>query len=113
MAYGARFYGQQEGSFTAPYRLNVSDETTGIGEVTTGKFTVYPRPLHSRLYINGPITDIKTIQILSSDGAVYIRQTGYTDSGVDVSSLLPGVYVVAITQNNGKVYYEKVIKAQN
>ena len=107
------FNGQQEGSFTAPYRLNVSDETTGIGEVTTGKFTVYPRPLHSRLYINGPITDIKAIQILSSDGAVNIQQTGYTDSGVDVSSLLPGVYVVAITQNNGKVYYEKVIKAQN
>ena len=107
------FNGQQEGSFAAPYRLNINNDATGIGEVTTGKFTVYPRPLHSRLYINGETADIKTVQVLSSDGAVNIQQAGYTDDGIDVSGLFPGVYVVAITQNNGKVYYEKVIKAQN
>ena len=107
------FNGQQEGSYVAPYRLNVNNDATGIGEVTTGKFTIYPRPLHSHLYINGEIADIMTVQVLSSDGAVNIQQTGYTDGGIDVSGLLPGVYVVAITQNNGKVYYEKVIKAQN
>ena len=107
------FNGQQEGSFAAPYRLNINNDATGIGEVTIGKFTVYPRPLHSRLYINGETADIKTVQVLSSDGAVNIHQTGYTDEGIDVSCLFPGVYVVAITLNNGKVYYEKVIKAQN
>ncbi len=107
------FNGQQEGTFVAPYRLNVSNEVTGVGDVSTGKFVIYPRPLHSRLYVNGETANIKTIQILSSDGAVIVQQTGYTDGGVDVSSLLPGVYVVAITQNNGKIYYEKVIKAQN
>lgn len=107
------FNGQQEGSYAAPYRLNVNNDANDIGEVTTGKFTIYPRPLHSRLFINGEIADIKTVQLLSSDGVVNIQQTGYTDGGIDVSGLLPGVYVVAITQNNGKVYYEKVIKAQN
>ena len=107
------FNGQQEGSLSAPYRLNVKNDATGIGDITTGKYTVYPRPLHSRLYINGENADIKTVQVLSSDGAVNIQQTGYTDGGIDVSGLLPGVYLVAITLNNGKVYYEKVIKAQN
>ena len=106
------FNGQQEGTISAPYHLTVND-ATGIGEVTTGKYTVYPRPLHNRLYINGEVADIKTVQVLSSDGAVNIQQAGYTDGGVDVSGLLPGVYVVAITLNNGKVYYEKVIKSQN
>lgn len=107
------FNGQQEGSFTAPYRLNVNIDPTDIGDVTAGKFSVYPRPLHSRLYVNGEVSYIKAIQVLSSDGAVNIQQSGYNDGGLDVSSLLPGVYVVAITQNNGIVYYEKVVKAQN
>ena len=107
------FNGQQEGTFVMPYRLNVNNDATDIDGVETGKFTVYPRPLHSRLYINGETTDIKTVQVLSGDGAVNIRQVGYTDGGIDVSGLLPGVYVVAITRDNGKVYYEKVIKAQN
>ena len=107
------FNGQQEGSFTAPYRLNVSSDQTGIAEVTTGKFTIYPRPLHSRLYVSGDISNIKNIQVLSTDGVVNIQQMGYTDEGIDVSGLLPGVYVVAITNMNGKIYYEKVIKAQN
>ncbi len=105
--------GQQEGTFSAPYRLNLNNETTGIDEAMTGKYTLYPRPLHSRLYINGETANIKTVQVLSSDGEVNIRQTGYTDDGIDVSSLLAGIYVVAIIQNDGKIYYEKVIKAQN
>lgn len=108
-----KFNGQQEGTFAAPYRLNVNGKATGIAQVSGEKFTIYPRPLHSRLYVNGETANIKTIQILSSNGTVNIQQTGYTDSGVDVSGLQPGIYVVAITQNNGQVYYEKVIKAQN
>lgn len=107
------FNGQQEGSFVAPYRLNVNNDATGIGEVTASKFTIYPRPLRSHLYIKGETSDIKTVQVLSSDGAVNVQQTGYTDGGINVSGLQPGIYVVAITRNNGKVYYEKVIKVQN
>lgn len=107
------FNGQQEGSYAAPYRLNVNNDANDIGKMSTGKFAIYPRPLHSRLYINGEIANIKTVQVLSIDGVVSIQQTGYTDEGIDVSGLLPDVYVVAVTQNNGKVYYEKVIKAQN
>jgi hypothetical protein len=107
------FNGQQEGSYSTPFTLHVNSDITGVGEVSNGKYTIYPRPLRNRMYIGGETADIQTIKLLSSDGAVTIQQNGYNDAGVDVSGLLPGVYVVAITQQNGKVYYEKVLKAQN
>ncbi|MBO4719408.1 MAG: T9SS type A sorting domain-containing protein [Prevotella sp.] len=105
------FNGQQEGNFISPIALHISG-ATGISEISD-KFTIYPRPLHSRLYVNGETTNIKSILVLSTDGSVNISQMGYYEDGIDVSILLPGVYVVAITLDNGKVYYEKVIKAQN
>ena len=105
------FNGQQEGSFTSPVALHISG-ATGISEISA-KYSIYPRPLHSRLYVNGETANIKSILVLSTDGSVNISQTGYPEEGLDVSVLLPGVYVVAITLDNGKVYYEKVIKAQN
>lgn len=105
------FNGQQEGSFTSPVALHISG-ATGISEISD-KYTIYPRPLRSRLFVNGETENIKSIHVLSTDGSVNISQVGYPEDGIDVSILLTGVYVVAITQENGKVYYEKVIKAQN
>lgn len=105
------FNGQQEGSFTSPVALHISG-ATGISEISD-KYTIYPRPLRSRLFVNGETENIKSIHVLSTDGSVNISQVGYPEDGIDVSILLTGVYVVAITQENGKVYYEKVIKVQN
>ena len=107
-----KFNGQQEGNYVTPYALHISG-VTGIDQVSSEKFSIYPRPLRNSMYVNGETEDIKSIRILSSSGAVSLSHIGYSDDGIDVSSLVPGVYVVAIIQNNGKVYYEKVIKAQN
>ena len=107
------FNGQHLGTINAPYQLHVVDEITGINGVTSSKYAVYPRPLRNRLYVNGDTSNIKSIIVLSSDGATNIRTNAYTDDGVDVSGLLPGVYVVSIIDNSGKVYYDKVIKASS
>ena len=107
------FEGQQTGTFAAPYALHLQG-ATGIDDAV-GKegYTVYPRPLRHRMYVSGASENIKSIQLLSGNGAVVVRQQGYMEEGIDVSNLVPGVYVVAITLKNGEVYYEKVIKAQN
>jgi hypothetical protein len=65
------------------------------------------------MYLNGDVDSIKSIQVLSGNGTVCISQDGYSNDGIDVSGLLPAVYVVAILQKDGKVYYEKVIKASS
>ena len=106
------FQGQLAGSYQSPMALHVNG-TTAIGHVATANYTIYPKPLRSTLYINGNTAHIKTIKVLSSDGAVNIAQNGYSEQGIDVSGLLPGVYVVAVISTTGEVYYEKVLKAQN
>ncbi len=106
------FQGQQEGSYQNPMALHVNG-TTDIAQTLTESYTIYPKPLRSTLYINGDTEHIKTIKVLSSDGAVNLAQNGYSDQGIDVSGLQSGVYVVAIVLTDGKVYYEKVIKATN
>lgn len=104
-----QFDGEQQGTYKNPFVMHVNIPM-GIDASSDMSYSIYPRPLRSRMYVNGDVSKIKTIQILSSNGVVNIRQDGYNDDGVDVSSLQSGVYVVAITLANGKVYYEKVIK---
>lgn len=107
-----KFKGQQEGSYQSPMALHANG-TTDIAQASSVGYTVYPKPLRSRLYINGDTEHIKAVKVLSSDGAVNLAQNGYSEQGMDVSGLQSGVYVVAIVSTDGKVYYEKVIKANN
>ena len=106
------FDGEQAGTYSSPIALHIG-MTTVVEQASLQQYSVYPRPLRSRLYVNGDLQGVRSIQVLSGDGAVCIVQDGCTSEGIDVSHLLSGVYVVAIMLTDGNVYYEKVIKAQN
>ena len=106
------FEGQHLGSLANPFVLNANGEATGIESINSG-YTVYPRPLRNRLYINGPVENIKAVNVLSTNGQMVISVNGYNHEGIDVSMLTPAIYVVAITVENGEIIYEKVLKANN
>lgn len=108
-----KFQGQNIGTVASPFILNANGESTGIEELGGATYTIYPRPLRSKMFINGPTENIKTICILSANGQKLISVNGYSDKGIDVNQLLSGVYVVAITTENGQTIYEKIIKANN
>ena len=103
--------GQHEGTISSPKILNASGTPTGINHITTG-FTIYPRPLRNYLYINGETSNISVVRMLSTSGAKVIETNGYNGSGINISNLGAGVYVVAIITNDNKVYYEKVLKVE-
>ena len=106
------FEGQHLGSLANPFVLTANGEATGIESINSG-YTVYPRPLRNRLYINGPVENIKAVNVLSTNGQMVISVNGYNHEGIDVSMLTPAIYVVAITVENGEIIYEKVLKANN
>lgn len=102
------FRGQTIGTPNMPMALN-SKGTTRISAVNAG-FVINPRPLKNRLFINGDVADIKTIRVLATNGKSIIDTHGYDTVGIDVSHLLPGLYIISIKTNNGNVYYDKVFK---
>lgn len=106
-----KFQGQNIGTVASPFILNANGESTGIEELDGATYTIYPRPLRSKMYINGPTENIKTVSILSTNGQKIIVADGYSAEGIDVGQLLSGIYVVAITTSNGQTSYEKIIKA--
>lgn len=104
------FDGQHVGSVGNPMTLHL-DESTDVKAHLVSDYVIYPRPLRQRMYIQGETSVIKTIQMFSTNGAIAINQEGYTYDGIDVSALTPGTYVVAIITNDGKIFYDKVVKA--
>lgn len=103
------FDGQHVGTMVNPYALHLNG-ATGITDVVSDTYIIYPNPLRSRMFIQGETEQIGKIQVLSSSGEIVLSTEKYSSEGVDVAILAPGVYLVAITTPAG-VQYQKVVKA--
>lgn len=62
------------------------------------------------MYINGDTECIKDIKILAANGQTVLHVQGYKDTGVDVSSITTGVYIVAIHTDKGYQYKKIIIQ---
>lgn len=102
------FDGMQTGTISKPYQLHVTN-VDDIQSVSASSFNIYPNPVRNTMYISGDIEDIQDVKILDANGRIVVFTENYTDSGINVSSLLGAVYVVAIHTSKGYVY-KKIIK---
>ena len=96
------------GTVSEPFQLHI-ESGTGIQDVSTISFNIYPNPVRSTMYISGDINEIKDVKILSTNGKIVVSTDHYTEAGINVSSLLAGVYVVAIHTSSG-YFYQKILK---
>lgn len=88
------------------------DVVSGLEEATrSGRdFTVYPLPLRSVMYVDGNFGKVEKLEIFGLDGIVRIVHTDIAQgSGIDVSSLPKGFYVVKAVTDNG-THIKKVLK---
>lgn len=102
------FNGHNIGSVKQPMALHLSG-ATGIGDVSSG-FSISPRPIRNKLYVNGDINCLKSILILSANGQKVLSTNHYSTDGLDVGKLAPGIYIVVLTRYDGTIYHEKVMK---
>lgn len=103
------FDGMHVGSPASPYLLHIAS-TTGIKNVGSTSLNIYPNPVRYTMYINGDTECIKDIKILAANGQTVLHVQGYKDTGVDVSSITTGVYIVAIHTDKGYQYKKIIIQ---
>lgn len=86
--------------------IKAVDSNLGTGEHTKPNIVLYPNPATDHLYVN---TDKPaTVKMYDMAGRL-IKKQAYTTSGVSVSELNPGMYVVEITIDNA-TSVQKIIK---
>lgn len=71
---------------------------------------IYPNPVDERIYIKG-LSESKeiTVEILGLSGQVVLRQKGLKSNNVVLRGLNPGVYMIKISGQNGRVY-KRILK---
>ena len=100
------------GNVGSPYRLTLDklNNISGINDVYTDyDLNIYPNPVRDRMFIEGNITDVTGVKVISPNGVTLISVKDY-EQGVDVTSINDGVYIAAILTTNGVVYRKFVKK---
>ncbi len=67
---------------------------TNLVHTETIKLNIYPNPVSDRLYLNG--VSGENVAIYDQLGKLLVKQKLSEQNGIDVSSLLPGAYVLLI-----------------
>ncbi len=96
------------GSVASPYNLNLGTNLS-INDLLVGYgFKITPNPVKDVMYLEGNLSDVKSIRVIATSGATVISTDSF-EQGINVSSIPDGVYVAVIVTSNGEVY-KKFIK---
>lgn len=88
-------------------------ENLGTGEVKhkENKLNIYPNPTAQFLYIGKELEEYKEVNIMDMSGKLILKKTDHQyKQAIDVSHLLPGIYMIISKSNKGEIYKNKFIK---
>ncbi len=86
---------------------DVQTTTLGTSEVSKNKIQIFPNPVTDFIRISG-IDDGLSIQIYNMDGRLI--KSEMFDSKIDVSSLVPGGYILKVNTRNFQTHQFKFVK---
>ena len=85
-----------------------SCETNSTDNITNAnRLYAYPSPTTNRIYLE-PINSNDIVSLINPLGQIIFRRKA-PDNFLDVSHLLPGIYILSV-ENNGMIYVQKIIK---
>jgi len=101
------------GTFSAEFTVDVHPGFVGIGENGTRYFSVYPNPVKDVLTITSSESRKADISVISPLGKTMITKPGQTigtSYQLDLSGLVPGVYILSLRVNNTTETIKIVVK---
>lgn len=113
--YYAQVYGYSNANNASScYTLKVALGTATKNEenIVSDKFVVYPNPVHDVLKMSLPVSDgFSDIKVTDISGRLVATQRLQgSNSEMNVSKLLPGVYFVKVYTADGKVFSARIVK---
>lgn len=96
------------GTLSSPFILNLG-ANSGIDNVYSYDLNIYPNPVRDLMFIEGDITDVIGVKVISVSGVTLISTDSF-EYGVNVTSIPDGVYVAAILTKHGTIYRKFVKK---
>ena len=96
---GKTVYGFSSEGFTVSAKPNFE---------TMVNIEVFPNPVSSVLYVKG--FEVASFQVFSVSGKMMISRNSNSSNSIDVRSLPLGIYILKMTDENGKVAVEKFLK---
>ena len=98
-----------KGDTTNLYYIKTSFSTLGLPQMAENpKFSLYPNPVTSKLFLSSSNYKIEKVMIYSITGALVKSSTNDIES-IDVSNLNAGSYLVKVTTDQG-LFTQKIIK---
>ena len=96
-----------DGETSKSYNIVYCKQTEGVGENENGtKVAVFPNPANGLVCIEGVVAD--EVRVYNALGQVVKTVRGTNE--VDLGGLVDGVYLLRITDAEGKVYTNKITK---
>lgn len=93
-----------------PFKVSFEDIISGNQQVHhNGGISVYPNPASDKLYIKGLTTNSHT-DILNMSGALIYQGKKRHNEMIDISQLLPGVYVLKVKTSEGITQSVRFVK---
>jgi hypothetical protein len=86
------------------------DLSVGIDEINKTKTNIYPNPANEYIIIENPSNETIEWEIFSIQNKSILHGTiDVNIHRIDISKLLPGIYMVSVSNGNTQVYIEKLI----
>ena len=97
------------GSMKKPFSLTING-ATDISGVASEDYNIYPNPVRHTLYINGDLNRLKSVKVVSPNGAVVAHTDDFTEEGLNVVGIPSGSYIAVLSTDGGTIV-KKIIKA--
>ena len=92
------------------YTITDNDNATNISDNSISNLSVYPNPFTNTIHLDNTIGSISHIIINDLSGQTVLLTDYKEEKNIDVSHLIPGIYLLIIVNSNGERQIVKIVK---